>query len=78
MSTITSRKQVRIDRIRVSRPPHAPADSPYCVCAVLLCAMTGELRISATLDHILTVVEERGWEIVSIRAERRRHDLTGC
>lgn len=63
------RKQVRIDRIRASRPAHASADSPYRVYAVLLCATTGELLIAATLNHILTAVEERGWEIVSIRAE---------
>lgn len=66
MSTTTAVQRVRVEGIQRGRPKHAPADSPRHTYAVALCATTGVLLISATLDYILDKVEARGWEIVSM------------
>lgn len=69
MPTTTPPRRVHIKGIRRGRAKHAPADSPRHTYAVALCASTGELLISATLDYILDKIEERGWEIVSMSTE---------
>lgn len=59
--------RVRIEDIRRGRPKHATDQSPLITYAKLVEAESGALIINATLDYILDKVQERGYEVTTLR-----------